>query len=237
MNNFINNIVSRHVQPANNIQPRVRGRFEPLGQPAAGIPDFVEPSPLDMPGEPSSQKKYTIPGIKDHLPENIITTKQMMPADTFSAEKVTQETIPPVMPADTVIPPLAPIYAKNMQEVMAPPLQAPLAAVTQPHSVTTGNAVAPVTAQQSPVALPGVEYVRHHRLPQLAEEARSWLRGSTPPEQRKEAAESKPAIAAPVIQVTIGRIEVRAVTQPAPAKTQHTTTPVMSLDEFLKRKK
>ena len=30
MNNFINHLLSRHMEPGNNIKPRIRSRFEPV---------------------------------------------------------------------------------------------------------------------------------------------------------------------------------------------------------------
>ncbi|WP_199746994.1 hypothetical protein, partial [Corallococcus sp. AB049A] len=49
-----------------------------------------------------------------------------------------------------------------------------------------------------------------------------------------QALESAPA---PVVQVTIGRIEVRAVTPPAPARPAPArTSPSLSLDEYLRRR-
>lgn len=243
MSNFIHNIASRHLQPAGSVQPRLRGRFEPLAPPVAAEPDNVYSFPLATPVgavtaapiDPSSAKRSGPTGGQDHLPENIITVKEIIPADIFSPEKIKRETIPPVTPAAQTVPPLPLLHDNRAPEMETPH---PPAFVTPSDRVANGNGPTPITAAAPQIPLPEAEYVRHHEAPQLAEEARSWLRGSSPDEpRRQEAADRQPSAAAPVIQVSIGRIEVRAVTAPAPAKTPPAATPVMSLDEFLKRKK
>ena len=244
MSNFIHNIASRHLQPAGSVQPRLRGRFEPLAPPVAAEPDNVDSFPLATPVgavttapiDPSSAKRSGPTGGQDHLPENIITVKEIIPADIFSPEKIKRETIPPVTPAAQTVPPLPPLYDNRAPE---PTASHPPAFVMHQNRVANGNEPTPTT-EAPQIPLPQAEYVRYHEASQLAEEARSWLRGSSPDEpRRQEAADKQPPAMPPVIQVSIGRIEVRAVTAPAPApaKTPHTTTPVMSLDEFLKRKK
>jgi hypothetical protein len=242
MSNFINNIANRHMQPAGGVQPRLRGRFETPAPPVAAEPDNVEPFPLAMPAapvttapvDPSSPKRPGPTGGQDHLPENVTTVKEIIPADIFSPEKIKLETIPPVTPAAPTVPPLLPLYDNKALETTAPH---PPAFVMPPDRVANGNEPTPVTAAPQ-IPSPQAEYVRHHEAPQLAEEARSWLRGSSPNEpRRQEAADRQPPAAPPVIQISIGRIEVRAVTATAPAKTPPASTPVMSLDEFLKRKK
>jgi hypothetical protein len=45
---------------------------------------------------------------------------------------------------------------------------------------------------------------------------------------------AKPAT--PTIQVTIGQIEVRATPSPSPAKKPAPSTPIMSLDEYLRQR-
>jgi hypothetical protein len=53
-------------------------------------------------------------------------------------------------------------------------------------------------------------------------------------EVRRSAASSQFKPAEPTIQVTIGRIEVRATAQPPSARRERTASPVMSLDEYLR---
>jgi hypothetical protein len=46
----------------------------------------------------------------------------------------------------------------------------------------------------------------------------------------------RPDSSEPIIQVTIGRIEVRAMSQPAPPTRERSASPVMPLDEYLRRR-
>lgn len=52
----------------------------------------------------------------------------------------------------------------------------------------------------------------------------------------KQIAESTPASNVPVINVTIGRIEIRAVTSSAPVKETRPKPPTLSLDEYLRQR-
>jgi len=60
---------------------------------------------------------------------------------------------------------------------------------------------------------------------------------SPPPNRpRFEAAIREPAVVSsePAVQVTIGRIEIRAVTDPTPSQKDRADSPVMSLDDYLR---
>jgi hypothetical protein len=66
-------------------------------------------------------------------------------------------------------------------------------------------------------------------------EPREVISGHPPPPA--SGASEEGGAAGPVIQVTIGRIEVRAVTPPAPARSAPARpSPAPSLDEYLKRR-
>lgn len=54
--------------------------------------------------------------------------------------------------------------------------------------------------------------------------------------QKHAAAPSSAKSPEPVIQVTIGRIEVRATPEPPAARKAHAATPVTSLDEYLRNR-
>jgi hypothetical protein len=45
-----------------------------------------------------------------------------------------------------------------------------------------------------------------------------------------------PADTGPTIQVTIGRVEVRAMSSPAAQPVRHPASPVMTLEDYLRRK-
>lgn len=96
-----------------------------------------------------------------------------------------------------------------IQNATESPLQSRVAELAQSR---TADMIPRVGAASEPTKTPRFEFARHVPPPTAA-----------PPE--------------PTIQVTIGRIEVRAVSSQAPAKKERAESPVMSLNEYLRSRR
>lgn len=78
------------------------------------------------------------------------------------------------------------------------------------------------------------------RPPTVVPEIRPARHDTIPVQSRRAAREipspQAPADTGPTIQVTIGRVEVRAMASPAAQPVKHPASPVMTLEEYLRRK-
>lgn len=162
------------------------------------------------------------PGPISPIERVVVDRVSTAPSPPLPAERVVIERIG--MPAPH---PLSVTRADPLAQ--HPPVLAPLAEEVEIERVITSAPATPaVIIHQSPPNLPAVRPVSAGGViaqPQVV---------SAP---RREPAQPDPVRPepAPVIQVTIGRIEVRA-TPPAtrPARSARTTPPVMSLEEYLR---
>jgi len=251
MPDYFRHLVERSLQPQAVVQPRLAGRYEPLqpGGPAwnAGMEAGVEteaqapvdarsqgrreqaaPAPLDAPAPASrlSPPPEKTPGVLPAPPASLAVASQPA-AGPRSAPALPPEPPPPSQPAPAPLasmitveaaregPPLAVQPAARRPEAPGPEAASPLG----DHAPRPESPPAPPRLELKPVLAPPPPPGQPERLPQ-------------PPQPPA----SEPA---PVVNITIGRIEVRAA-QPAnpeaAVRKTRSTPPVMSLEEYLKRR-
>lgn len=253
MANFISNLIARHTTAASYVMPRLRGRFEPQPAPAA------EAMPVDLRGHVTPSADH-MPLVTGALPERPGRTG----APPTAALMQEREEPTAVRPANhTIAPPETLLSLFTPAAKAAPDAQAspdhegahPLAG-NYPAAIPTGGTVNNLFVQAPPPQNGGTH--TPNTAPEQTQPANvrplyfsiqspgqqgialSHYNGNGPagslPMQR--AGQYSPAAAAPqpVIKVSIGRIDVRALTQPAAAKSNTANKAVMSLDDFLKKR-
>lgn len=254
MGNFISNLIARHTTAASYVMPRLRGRFEPQPGPAA------EPMPVYSQGNIAPPADHP-PAVTGALPERR-GPAATPPSAPLVQESGEQAAIPPVN--NTIAPPetLLSLFAPAATE--RPAAQAPpdnggehTRADNYPAAMPTGGTVNNLFVKHPPPQNGGTN------TPSTAPEQTQPVttrplyfsiqpagqqgivlsdhKGNGYPDrnmQRAGAGQYSPAAAAPqpVIKVSIGRIDVRALTQPAAAKSNTANKAVMSLDDFLKKR-
>ncbi|HEY1166159.1 MAG TPA: hypothetical protein VGE90_13355 [Chitinophaga sp.] len=251
MGNFISNLIARHTTAASYVMPRLRGRFEPQPAPAA------EAMPVDLRGNVTPSADHTS-AVTAALPKGPGRTDAPPPAALIQ-EREAPTAVPP---ANNTIAPPETLLSLFGAAVTAPPAAHPLPdnggepADNYPATIPTGGTVnnffvqypppqnggthTPSTApeQTQPATVRPLYFSIQSPGPQGI--AFSQYNGNRPagsfPMQRT--GQYSPAAAAPqpVIKVSIGRIDVRALTQPAAAKSNTANKAVMSLDDFLKKR-
>lgn len=248
MSDFVNNLVSRHVQVEDNVKPRVRGRFEPAErtrpslftqdtstesygtswpaqqiepyaeQPAGRLPARQSPLPgavasPHLPGAPAGEWEQAM----ERRPLEAAVRKQSPAGPSVSPasseESALVSTSPDAQQAVSKFPQAVAMDLKRQhQDLVEPALRV--------------GSEAGISRAESPSQLNGL-LGGPARLP-------TTQRSSSP-----SGREQGPAAATPTtIKVTIGRIEVRAVSAPTPATPQPSASPkpLLSLDEYLKRR-
>lgn len=272
MGNFISNLIARHTTAGNYVQPRLRGRFEPLAGPVTGVtPPYLtdenQPAPDDLPASrpPSGIPRRQPPEPGEHEQATPPVTPAVTRLNTISAAQ--RQAMPPSPAPETP--------GRNEQHSTTP-LKVQVRSSHETPDNNTGNGPAPIpgtvnsTFIQPPSAEkpegkqaattdggqrrparslyfspddPGTEGPVYTPAPLQASvlvptAVRRLITGEG--DARRPATESYNAPEAetpPVIKVTIGRIDVRAVPQPASAKTAGAPPKgVMSLDDYLKKR-
>jgi hypothetical protein len=154
------------------------------------------------------------------------------------------EQLAPVMPATIVrrvrVAPQPAAPAAPLIEHAAEPIGAPVVP-PGPAAGQPGALAEHVAAGRAPVLTPIqhiVERMRQHEVAIVAAPAPMPAEATMPAGARRAADTAGSALAvppAPTVQVTIGRIEVRAAPAPAQA-TRRAAAPLLSLDEYLRQR-
>jgi hypothetical protein len=263
MGNFISNLIARHTNGGNYVMPRMRGRFEPqaapvqetapgyfpgstpadasapqpeqsAGQPAAGPPSLHQPSPAAV-------RAAHI--ISRYQPSLLRTAPAGDAAESGNAHPVQ----PPVQ-APAGLPqeqPLNAIHPAVVHHSLVLPgtvnnIDNPYADREHPApgpTQHTGNRSVYFSADPSAKDGPVFPYTGLQPPATLLKTGQQ-LQAPGRPAGRMErnapaSADQQPR---PVIKVTIGRVDVRAMQQPAAAKNGNAAKTAMSLDDFLKKR-
>ncbi|MEO8108832.1 MAG: hypothetical protein ABI594_02315 [Ginsengibacter sp.] len=262
---FLNNIIQRHTNPANQVQPRLKGVFEQENNPATDLQEVISENestinvmPADKPQSLFSQEnesKVPIPsmlrGEHEVTAESIegsdgevIRNESQQPSDEnrFSdlhfVESVKNDVSLDKEPFESNF-----ISAKKElanQSFRNDDEQKVLKSEKADFQSASTNII-PVSAtvargEETPVGHeinPATEFHVSQNKPSI--NTLNWVRDIKHfiNAEAKEKVESP----APVIKVNIGRIDVRAIGQQTPVKTKADSNPVMTLDDFLKKKK
>lgn len=239
---FLSSLAAQALGTASAVRPRVASRFEP--RPAGGAlrRGWPEPAELELDTQASA-----VPAARDARRADLATIsplagRVMRDIETERSAPMGAPALPRSNPTGAVpehwerpggadgVSVSAP-RAAGREPAPASPAPAtnaagqshPAAPEVVPPSAAGG--LAPQPAVRPATAVPEVSSTRPRVVPvQTRRAARE-----TPPPQA-------PADAGPTIQVTIGRVEVRATTSPAAQPTGRPASPIMTLEEYLRRK-
>jgi hypothetical protein len=252
---FFERLIDRTLGVDGGITPRLRSLFEPAGQ-TAGPNSLEQPQP-DAIGDAATERHsqealpLTPPPRKmqpDRGPAQDITVRPTedepapivpSPRTVFVDASIVAETSPPAIPlaAAPLVAPDAgdPVYAPHRDGNASPPAAAH-ARISVPITVV----------RRRDPSSPGERDASDARVPpQLVPDARVTIERdfATPsrvahrrePDDRYVGQAAEPA--APSVNITIGRVEVRAISAPAPRPRAEPRGPQpLGLDEYLKRR-
>ena len=226
MSDFVSNLIDRHTQTEGNVTPRVRGRFESALTPATSTPD-----------ELSAATDWTAP---NPWPRRLQSEQDFTDNQSLIVERNT-----PMKPGFWSAKQTAGSLAENS---MQNPVLKSLNKVTESIDVETGQQakvknVRPDNQQPALVKpalnnpnAPDANWPNTRSGGLLGEPNRLPDFRLNSPENRNEQAPTTPA--QPSINVTIGRIDVRAMPSPtsAPTPAKSAPKPQLSLDDYLKQR-
>jgi hypothetical protein len=244
MSDFLGNLAARAVAATNAVRPRLPSRFEspPNAESGMRAPESERIADEDRSAVHSPQPAVSM--VPSPLPA--ARTAQLIPAAHVEGQAALKP--PPSM--HLPVAPVAPSSSLSPASVMQP-------------SLTSSPAVAGVPAPVGKETSPPAPQPAQQPAPEPAH-----AEGGPPPRkpaepvipQRVVVIEKQPVAAAvipaspssgtgtpretqteqpgPIIRVTIGRIDVRAVlpSAPVPARKAQAVSPVLSLDEYLKQR-
>jgi hypothetical protein len=256
MSDFFANLAARSFGSMAPIRPRVVSLFEPAraGLPSLRVPDrimnFTEEPPFA-----ATESESTPPPESSHpepAPARNIRRTQAPPVEAMSDHFRTEEPTPsqrisdlrPAPPRTDAPPSSSAVQVRAVRALepaeqsleqnlpaVKPDFELPeiSVAVAPPvQRVTVGQESEPATSRAFVWALP----------PAAGERILEPFSGRRAHHDRAPIRVAPPATATdpePVIQVSIGRVEVRAATASAPARREPAVSPVMSLGEYLSR--
>jgi hypothetical protein len=210
MSDFLSNLISRSFADAPAIQPRLTSLFE------VGVAGPLAESQLVL--EPTAETKMS--GSMDAVAPPLAQTVSI-PRDQ-NPDRVPQ----PV----NQLPP-----AKNSETTIAP---APISEPSRSQAIFETGAIEPV-ATQTPLAKSEKKFSSPATRPvSPAPEAKHFSETNRSTRRRSPLAQFEPpTTGGPTINVTIGRVEVRAIQSPAPApKPARPAPPKLSLDDYLQKR-
>jgi hypothetical protein len=239
MSDFLSNLAARTIA-APSLRPRTRMRFEPEPSEEMGAPQV-----LDAPRVPAAAKAEA-PAAEPSRP--VVAREANVPVQRVEPPPATER----VVERTTAAPPAPP--REHVVERVVP--RAGETVVVERVHETTIETTAPQTVERA-VARDEPSAPRRHRYdeqpPRVDEsvptktdrhEASPRERVITRRETNRQRIEkqlesrvTEPAPnAEPVVHVTIGRVEVRAVTQPAPQRPAAQRSPVMTIDDYVAKR-
>lgn len=235
MSDFLGRLAARQVGALTGVAPRLRSRFEP-GAIEEGVAMPEPPARLERRDEPDppADRSTAPPARQEHPAPRAPAHERMVLAEP-PATRVDDESEPGEQRAATRVLP-APGSAESRELPRRDRSPAP-------DESTRAEPARPVPAVTRAIRVARVEEVerrsRPARAPQRSEPLVRMPEPRQAPVPRIVGAPEppRPAEKAPVVEVTIGRIEVRAVSPPpaAPAR-RDTSRTAPSLEEYLERR-
>lgn len=245
MANFISNLIARHTTAASYVMPRLRGRFESQAGPAEeAMPAWPRGN-----GAPLADHLPAATGPLPSAPGPAAARPPAMPA----AQSAEQQPAPPahltVAPPASLLSLLRPAEAAHPSpgdegNEMPGRTVNNLFADHPPPANSSPGAAAAFPSQTQPATIrplyftiqPGPALPAYNGNGPTATSA--WGNHFSPDRNMQRSGQYPIAATAPqpVIKVSIGRIDVRAITQPAAAKPGTAGKAAMSLDDFLKKR-
>lgn len=262
MGNFISNLIARHTTAASYVMPRLRGRFESQPGPAAETrPVYargnVSPSADDPAAAagalPERPNAAGTPPHEPHMQERD-DKPSVPPANSTVAPP---ETLLSLFTPSSAGPPAAdPLPGSGGEQPLAGnypdpiPMGGTVNNLFVNHPLTENSETdTPFTQpEQEPhaaarplyftISPPGQGLAFNLNNGNGSTISPQWFNHFSPDRNMQRSGQYSVAASAPqpVIKVSIGRIDVRAITQPAAAKNNTAAKPAMSLDDFLKKR-
>jgi hypothetical protein len=256
MSGFLSNLLARSRGTAEVVRPRLSSLFEPADSNWSGtaLEDMSEafdeaPTPVGAPapgeplGAPEPGKVVHRKTLELETPLQVETSSRVEP---IKAEAPGPGWLQPLQlkgMAPTQLSPATPNAPMAERRARVPELREP--------SRTTPVPAPPVALARKRESVPPTQPWLEAQPPRDSTRLRegtltpaqkvSGVRDQpplTPPAQRPRfqplPSQLRPAVSEPAVQVTIGRIEVRAVTEAGPRKQERAASPVMSLNDYLK---
>lgn len=241
MTDFLGHLVARSLHPENSLQPRPVSRFEAIPSPVSPVLETSEeipakPSLLSLPPRVSSKKTPSEPEMPTSMLKSARGPAEPVPdphrgrldappqtkivIESQTIREHTLERVPTPQPVSPELPALAlsaetPTKAQTLPNVPSHPEKPTPQLTVSPQLAPISPTQHTVTSPSPTLTTPGIRPLLPVVLPIQAKAPEAPL----------------------TIHVTIGRVEVRATpstTQPSrPAK----TSSVMTLDEYLQRRK
>jgi len=245
MSDYLGNLIARTVSPAIAVRPQLPSLFEPapatretMSGPEFEQENFVEQPPVTQPSEKLAPMPLSIPTPRQSvLRQSEQTVPEISP--TKKTLRASQESHPAVQPR--IFPRAAPTLrrdepsnsTRHRLDVIKSPLRDLLASAPASHEVSAREETGP--SQPGVASKPVVvREPRDHELP-----TRSEVQAIVPTIRPLSPIASLPPAAAtapPTINVTIGRVEIRAVQPPAQQRAKPKPATVLSLDDYLRQR-
>lgn len=244
MSNFLDNLAARTLQPSAVLRPRLAGLFEPHEEALA--PPSLDAEQDVVALAPARDDLEQRPRVRPAAPELLaqqntlaspLIMRPMEPPPRLSPDELRQAA--PPRAAHDAAPPVHRPAVPTEGETTAAPRRTALSAAAAP-------AASPATLEPQFVAAPPPPVQPHGTLqvphtsparPVPIEPQFVAARARTVDEPRQAASSPAGVVPepAPTIRVTIGRVEVRASTPPAPRPQSVRQRTAPSLDEYLQR--
>lgn len=237
MTDYLHNLVTRSLSMSPAIQPRLASLFEP--------PDRDEPVLPTLQVETDAQPGYpTVKPGPDRFPEptQISAHSQAAPSAETVSTKAEQPDSMRISRSPGHVNSVTPDFSKELRPQEPPAI---IAAMITSRPMEAGPAE-PVTAIRDSSSFPMPDTIGRHqptrtptlRPPTSQPQMIPDLKPAAPPEPVAPSRVSMPEPRlAPTVQVTIGRIEVRATPSSASSPQPRRSIPPMSLEEYLRAKR
>lgn len=266
MNNFISNLISRHIAPANNVMPRLRGKFEAEsnlsntlpGDISSSVENFTEPTAAaaTLPPPPPISQKHT--GVeKKEQTFSFESEPDFLNQNTDHPEIINDH---PVKPLNIAVEEFTkePVQNKTLKnDEVADPVPGKKNDQKENHLVITNYhktaneewVIKQENKKEKDVLFP-VEpkpidpFIGNNEFA-ISSHKQGGLLGEPPAfnhakgNQHFVINDSAEDHSTPIIKVTIGQINVRAVTSPqvTAKKQQMVPKPTLSLEDYLKQRR
>ncbi len=245
MSDYLAHLVARTLAPAPGIRPQTPALFEPPS---------IAPEPA-VPHEFNAEKAAALSTVFATAEKNPGASKGKSASEENSPGHLRMKTQP--APAPNIIPLHPPSAAPPREEIVVrhvhsgrnwndsfsepsrPEREMSAAARAPSPSFRSRRTGEPESGQKisgtKPLALPGTPVAVPSRLRESEKDFS--IRPVSPRERREPPVASAPAAPAePVINVTIGRVEIRAVQNPARERSQPKAPRGLSLDDYLRQR-
>jgi hypothetical protein len=249
VSDFLSNLAARTLGPA-TLAPRIRLRFEPLAPPEEADPDHPVALVRTEPAE--SHAEAVPPNAKEGIEAQEHASPQTMVQPPTALLPVRELRLPraPADKADPMAPAPPPVHSPDLAPpppVSPAPAQHPMSAPTLPEPSAEPVVGVPLPRVEERSERPSAERAQGDRRPKPRPRHRYDLgwpaaapREAARAPVRRSVARPAPAVPAEeeerVVQVSIGRIEVRAVgptSQPAAAR----SSGAMTIEEYIAKRR